>query len=564
MRHVFLLVFLIFSFFAQALDHSGVINEEEYWDNSFTHFITDDVTIYSTVTIEAGTVIRIYENKNLKIRGTLIANGTSENEITFTSRAGGDYSGFWKNICFENAGEGNILNYCNIAYGGSVDGMVCIVNSSNNVQITNSNLTQNGACGIYISESSPIISNVLVSGSSLDGIYSTYTNSIPTISNCQISNNGGNGIYTSSGSDPLIQSCSIQNNDGYAIRIYAANVKNITGNMVINGNNPDAIAVRGESGCSGTWLNHGVPYIIQDANMSVTDSATLTLEAGTQLKFDGDYSIQVQGKLIAEGTSEDRINFTSNQNPPAPGDWKNIFFSNADNGCSLEYCDFLYGGSDNDYGCLYLDESDVNFNNCKVEFSGDHGVYIFSNSNPSFINCVIRNNNDYGIKLAANTNHPVFGCNLSEWNDIYNNNGGSAGRNFRNANSSNSAEYVYWGTLDQTEIDNTIYDDNEGTTYLDFTPWTNSVHDLEYPITVLLPPENVEVTNVQGTVSISWNTVSGATSYQVFSADSPEESTKDWILIDEVSNPSWTGYSSETKKFYFVKAVNQTNKLVVK
>lgn len=91
-----------------------------------------------------------------------------------------------------------------------------------------------------------------------------------------------------------------------------------------------------------TLLNS--PYII-NWNTMVEKGVTLTIEPGVEVRFEDFYYLQIEGKLVAQGTKDDMIVFTSNKTSPAPGDWNAIrFMDNCDNGSSIEYCKIEYSG----------------------------------------------------------------------------------------------------------------------------------------------------------------------------------------------------------------------------
>lgn len=66
-------------------------------------------------------------------------------------------------------------------------------------------------------------------------------------------------------------------------------------------------------------------YLVKQ-NMLVQQGVTLTIEPGARLQFDPDRFIKIEGTLIASGTEEMPITFTSNQKDPQPGDFKGIVF----------------------------------------------------------------------------------------------------------------------------------------------------------------------------------------------------------------------------------------------
>ncbi|MCD4817255.1 MAG: right-handed parallel beta-helix repeat-containing protein [Candidatus Cloacimonetes bacterium] len=516
---------------------SGQTNVSGTWFNhGVPYIIGGDVTIYEgrTITFSEGITLKFNGNYYLNINGRLIANGTSENHITFTSNQTTPSAGNWQNLFLYNSDAGCSLNYCDILYGGSDNGVIYGEGSGSNVSFSFCSIRYSGTKGFYLYDS-------------------------PTIADCTISDNMEHGIYcVNSSGNPAISDCTIQNNGDYAIRTYGNNVKNITGNMTISGNTKNSIYVAADHIENGMWNYHGVPYVI-GGNLTIDQGDTCGIAAGNTLKFNGDHYIYVRGLLRAYGTSENRITFTSNQENPTAGDWKNIFFYYSSSNCLLDYCDILYGGSETDRGAIYIDETGdhVTLNNCNIEYSQYAGIFLWANSAPSIINCAIKNNNQYGIRIYGSSSHPSFGSNLSEWNDIYDNNGGGVGRSFRNSTTNNTAEYIYWGTTDETEINNLIYDDadNSSLGVVDYTPWTNTAHDTEYPIVEPDSPQNVIISIVGTEVQIAWSAVSGATSYKVYSSNDPNSGFEEDIT-GTYDGESWSASVPYGKMFYYVKAGN--------
>ena len=516
---------------------SGQANISGTWLNhGVPYIIGGNITIYDgrTITFSEGITLKFNGNYKLEVDGKLIANGTSDNHITFTSNQVSPSSGDWENIYFFASSNNSTLNYCDILYGGSEYGIVYSEGSGSNVSFSNCSFQYSATKGFYLYDS-------------------------PTIADCTISNNAEYGIYcVNSSANPAISDCIIENNGNYAIRTYPDNVKNITGNMTISGNTKNSIYVKSGNITSGTWNYYGVPYVI-GGDLYIYAGDSCGIAAGNTLKFNGNYEFYVRGLLRAYGTSENRITFTSNQETPAAGDWKDIYFHYSSTNCLLEYCDILYAGSTTGEAAIYFEDTSdhVTLNNCNIEYSENNGVYLRSDSAPTFINCVIRNNNQYGIRIYNSNCHPIFGSDLSQWNDIYNNNGGSANRSFRNSTSNNDVKYIYWGTTNEAEINALIYDDadNSSLGVVDYTPWTNASHDTEYPQTGLATPQNVSIAIVGTQVQITWDAVTGATSYKVYSSDNPDSGfTED--NSGTFSGECWTAPISTSKRFYYVKAAN--------
>jgi parallel beta-helix repeat protein len=72
-----------------------------------------------------------------------------------------------------------------------------------------------------------------------------------------------------------------------------------------------------------TWTAAGSPYYIQ-GEVTVNASATLTLEPGVQVLFDGYHALRILGNLSAQGTDVAPLLFQSNLTTPFPGSWKAV------------------------------------------------------------------------------------------------------------------------------------------------------------------------------------------------------------------------------------------------
>ncbi|MCK5822494.1 MAG: hypothetical protein KAG95_00720, partial [Bacteroidales bacterium] len=94
------------------------------WKSSNTYIVDGNISVDgATLTIEPGTVIKFKENSELDIGysssgSSLIANGTSDNPITFTSVADNPSAGDWDYIYFGDGATNSSMSYCNISYGG--------------------------------------------------------------------------------------------------------------------------------------------------------------------------------------------------------------------------------------------------------------------------------------------------------------------------------------------------------------------------------------------------------------------------------------------------------------
>lgn len=74
-----------------------------------------------------------------------------------------------------------------------------------------------------------------------------------------------------------------------------------------------------------TWPKSDSPFGVC-ANITVQPGATLTVEAGSVIRFCPDAGMTVRGTLVMDGLQNSPINLTSFSYPSTPGDWKGVTF----------------------------------------------------------------------------------------------------------------------------------------------------------------------------------------------------------------------------------------------
>jgi hypothetical protein len=92
------------------------------------------------------------------------------------------------------------------------------------------------------------------------------------------------------------------------------------------------------------------PYNIRDF-IQVNEGAVLTIEPGVTLSFEGGVGLSIgnadMGTLVAVGTAQDPITFTSAASPPLPGDWGAIrLFDGTTTGTKIAYARVNSCGAD--------------------------------------------------------------------------------------------------------------------------------------------------------------------------------------------------------------------------
>ncbi|MEZ5195379.1 MAG: T9SS type A sorting domain-containing protein [Bacteroidales bacterium] len=158
-----------------------------------------------------------------------------------------------------------------------------------------------------------------------------------------------------------------------------------------------------------TWLLADGPHTIT-GNITVADGITLTIEEGNTVYVDAGRRIRVRGALIANGSAANNITFTSNSAIPAKGDWNNIYFTDADAGSILNYCNVEYGGSTAGLVRVVNSASNVTITNCNLSNSATYGIYVSNAAaNPIIADCNISDCDSYPIYTQANNVNNITG-----------------------------------------------------------------------------------------------------------------------------------------------------------
>jgi co-chaperonin GroES (HSP10) len=162
------------------------------------------------------------------------------------------------------------------------------------------------------------------------------------------------------------------------------------------------------------WTLVDSPFVVSK-NVTVYSSATLTIEPGVEVKFGGDFSLIVLGKLYANGTSKS-ITFTSNKIQPEVGDWNAITFNGmgksvligcfvayAEDGISVENGNVELGNSTISLcqNGITVTNGELVIENSTVSLCRQNGVNI-TNSESIVQNSLIAENQENGICITGN------------------------------------------------------------------------------------------------------------------------------------------------------------------
>lgn len=94
---------------------------------------------------------------------------------------------------------------------------------------------------------------------------------------------------------------------------------------------------------SGIWSKTKSPYIVQ-GRPRIEANKSLIIQAGVEVRFEADAQLRAYGSstIIADGTAEAPIIFTSASNNPQPGDWESVLVSDTETRCSFSFCEIEF------------------------------------------------------------------------------------------------------------------------------------------------------------------------------------------------------------------------------
>lgn len=376
MKKILILVFIVsmFSFSCKKINPLGydVIVDEDIaasttWTKNKIYFIQGTVRIENNVvlTIEPGTVIKFDKDAEFDVGsssyGTVIAKGTADDPIIFTSNATVKAKGDWYGVYLYDGANNCEFEYCTFEYGGGYSVSDGVMNlSETNASFKNCTFSQSKYYGVHAE----------------DAGFDAFSNN--TFSNCDL-----NPIY-----------------------IYPEFVNEIGAGNVYDGGTIDVEQGYLEKTGTVVWSNQGIPYkILGTLNVGSPSGTILSIAPGTTLAFTHDAELGVgnngeYGDLVCEGTSTDHVIFTSSAASPTNGDWYGIYFYDGTGSASnFDYFDISYGGgygSDGNFNLYDITTVHVTISNTSSNHSAGYGIYVYSGQATPVLSNVTYNANTLG------------------------------------------------------------------------------------------------------------------------------------------------------------------------
>jgi hypothetical protein len=161
--------------------------------------------------------------------------------------------------------------------------------------------------------------------------------------------------------------------------------------------------VSGSIHSSTTWTLSNSPYHVT-ANIIVFPGVTLTIEPGVKVIFDGNYTLEVRGKIDATGTATNKIYFCGkmiiNNNDTFYAYWEKVLIEPSNKGTgTFKYCVFKDANT-----ALEVDNAKAKIEHCLFENNtiGIYGYNIYNSSYETISDCVFQYNSK-GVSSAYNT-----------------------------------------------------------------------------------------------------------------------------------------------------------------
>jgi hypothetical protein len=202
--------------YAQTNVSGGIYSNTTWTKANSPYIVTDTVVVFPgvTLTIEPGVVVKFDDKMRIEVRqGSLIAQGTAMDSITFTSNSVSPGISSWAGIYFNMCANSVYLNYVNYKY--SANG---IYNNDYNgiVSITDSITIKH--CKFY-DNTNTVIYDYLSMDSSLiaNNQYGVTAFGNTLVDSCFFTHNINYGVSAKLGNSEIISNCSFVNNTNCAI-----------------------------------------------------------------------------------------------------------------------------------------------------------------------------------------------------------------------------------------------------------------------------------------------------------------------------------------------------------
>lgn len=334
----------------EIIEVTGTISEPTVWKEGFVYVINgSNVRVTSTLTIEPGVIIKMKDARIEVVNGKIIAEGTAQKRIVFTSLADDRYcgdsngdaaastpeKGDWEQV-YLSTSAGSVFRYVDIFYAGQSSG-----------GNTKAFSIQGQSAASFTFDHCRIAHTLYLPGSSSYAFYGT-----SAMKDASVSRFTNNALYDNG--RPI-----------YFDAFYQLDPSNLFHNpekpAMINSHNGIYLNLNtGGSGLSVNWNNTEVPYVSEYVSvMQVHPTATIHIKPNVIVKFahpgGGIQSykgnVHVDPTAILTSYKDDErggdTNGDGSTTTPSTGDWKGFRYTD---GGTIAYwitgTNILYAGNE--------------------------------------------------------------------------------------------------------------------------------------------------------------------------------------------------------------------------
>jgi len=220
----------------------------------------------------------------------------------------------------------------------------------------------------------------------------------------------------------------------------------------------NATYVEGPIAQDTVWTLVDSPFIVSN-DVTVYPNVTLTIEAGVKVKFGGDFSLIVSGRLYANGAGK-TITFTSNKEQPEGGDWNAIPFYGTEKSTLID-CFVAYAKDG-----IYIENGNVEIESSTISRCSQNGINA-NNSELTVQNSTIMENEGSGISITGNGQVTIQGNSIiANGNGILLTGNETSGVNISqnkiSANKENGIQFNANNHYDVIILNNNISSNNNG------------------------------------------------------------------------------------------------------
>lgn len=291
---------------------------------SRTYHILDNVYINSgtTLVIQPGITLKFFYQASgtyaieFDVAGTLIAEGTPADPITFTSwrdgTAGGKTTppsdtlgpqrGDWNYVVFRSTSGASRVRHSHFRYGGDgINHMVYFDATSPGIQFTRNRVEFSDGNGLSLYNTSLVLDSLVVANNDNAGIWvQSNANTLLNLKNSAIHSNGAQGILKdANGKLGLVDGCDIYANATQGIEVYNNTIPLIVSNSRIRNNGNHGVYVDAKNPLVDTLILLVNNVINHNAAAGVMSSRAYFVSDSI---YGNKYAIGVKGELSLDGT----------------------------------------------------------------------------------------------------------------------------------------------------------------------------------------------------------------------------------------------------------------------